>query len=177
MLQQAGSVSVEELRTKPRRLGSDDPPRSRILENADCFVALMVGAEPIEPLFTSLSVTIVRFRHRCPGLRQKSDASASGGRPDQAWRNDCPHARTTTTEVIRGIPHNHNITVVTNTVNIAMELSKRKDISVFVTGGYLRGDWFSLIGPTAMHALDQLVVNVFVYRRRRIDAAWGANLL
>jgi DeoR family transcriptional regulator of aga operon len=47
---------------------------------------------------------------------------------------------TTTLEIIRCLPLNQNITVVTNTVNIAMELSKRNDIDVFVTGGHLRGD-------------------------------------
>ena len=31
--------------------------------------------------------------------------------------------------------------------NAAMELSNRKDIDVFVTGGHLRGDWFSMVGP------------------------------
>jgi len=53
---------------------------------------------------------------------------------------------TTTTEVVRSLPQNFNITVVTNTVNIPMELSKRKDLNVYVTGGHLRGDWFSLVG-------------------------------
>jgi hypothetical protein len=50
------------------------------------------------------------------------------------------------TEVIRGLPMNYNITVVTNTVNVAMELSKRRDVYVFVTGGHLHGEWFSLVG-------------------------------
>jgi DeoR/GlpR family transcriptional regulator of sugar metabolism len=35
------------------------------------------------------------------------------------------------------------VTVVTNTANIAMELSKWKDVNVFATGG-LHGEWFSL---------------------------------
>ncbi len=53
---------------------------------------------------------------------------------------------TTTAEIIRGLPLNFKITVVTNTANIAMELSKRKDVNVFVTGGHLHGEWFSLVG-------------------------------
>jgi len=57
---------------------------------------------------------------------------------------------TTTAEVIRGLPLDSQITLITNTVNIAMELSKRKDINVFVTGGNLRGDWFSLVGRTGI---------------------------
>ena len=65
---------------------------------------------------------------------------------------------TTTTEVVRGLPLNHDITVVTNTVNVAMELSKRKDLKIFVTGGHLQGDWFSLVGPTAVQSLSQLLI-------------------
>jgi len=48
-------------------------------------------------------------------------------------------AGTTTTEVVRSLRSLSGITVVTNTVNVAMELSNRKDINVFVTGGTYAG--------------------------------------
>jgi len=62
---------------------------------------------------------------------------------------------TTTTLVTRSIPHRSGITVITSTVNIAMELSNRPDISVVVTGGILRPGWFSLVGPNAVDAMRQ----------------------
>lgn len=176
MLQQAGSVSVEDLRTSldvsvvtiRRDLG--------ILEERGLLRRNHGGAEPIEPLFyepfrndRSFQAQVSRFAAE---KRRIGRAAAALIKPGETIALT---PGTTTTEVIRGIPHNHNITVVTNTVNIAMELSKRKDISVFVTGGYLRGDWFSLIGPTAMHALDQLVVNVLFIGADGIDAAWGTT--
>lgn len=68
-------------------------------------------------------------------------------------------AGTTTTEVVRGIRNHHGVTVVTSTVNVAMELSKRKDLEVFVTGGFLRGDWFSLVGDAANYAMRQVFVD------------------
>jgi DeoR/GlpR family transcriptional regulator of sugar metabolism len=82
---------------------------------------------------------------------------------------------TTTTEVIRGLPLNHDITVVTNTVNVAMELSKRKDLKIFVTGGHLQGDWFSLVGPTAEQALSQVLITTAFIGADGIDAKWGAS--
>lgn len=82
---------------------------------------------------------------------------------------------TTTTEVIRGIPLNHKITVVTSTVNVAMELSKRKDLEVFVTGGHLRGDWFSLVGPTAAQSLSQVLIHTLFIGADGIDVAGGAS--
>jgi DeoR family transcriptional regulator, aga operon transcriptional repressor len=176
ILQQSGSVSVEDLRTNlavsvvtiRRDLG--------ILEERGLLRRTHGGAEPIEPLFyepfrndRSFQAQVSRFAAE---KRRIGRAAAALIKPGETIALT---PGTTTTEVIRGIPHNHNITVVTNTVNIAMELSKRKDISVFVTGGYLRGDWFSLVGPTAMHALDQLVVNVLFIGADGIDAAWGAT--
>jgi DeoR family transcriptional regulator of aga operon len=82
---------------------------------------------------------------------------------------------TTTTEVIRGVPLNHRITVVTSTVNVAMELSKRKDLDVFVTGGHLRGEWFSLVGPTASQSLSQLLISTLFIGADGIDAKHGAS--
>jgi len=82
---------------------------------------------------------------------------------------------TTTTEVIRGLPINYNITVVTNTVNVAMELSKRKDVYVFVTGGHLHGEWFSLVGSAALRSLDNMLINTMFIGADGMDAKWGAS--
>lgn len=72
---------------------------------------------------------------------------------------------TTNTQVARSIHHVQNVTVVTNAINLAMELVNRKEINVFVTGGYLGGNWFSLAGTTAYTAindfyLDKLFISV-----------------
>jgi DeoR/GlpR family transcriptional regulator of sugar metabolism len=63
---------------------------------------------------------------------------------------------TTATQVARSIRHRKGITVVTNAVNMAIGLSNRDDLTVFVTGGFLRGMWFSLVGPTGMNAVGEL---------------------
>ncbi len=65
-------------------------------------------------------------------------------------------AGTTTTQVARSIRHRKGITVVTNAINIAMELSHRADLKVIVTGGTMSGDWFALTGPTAISAVNEM---------------------
>lgn len=84
---------------------------------------------------------------------------------------------TTTAEIIRGLPLHSKITVVTNTANIAMELSKRKDVNVFVTGGHLHGDWFSLVGPTAIRSLENMLIHTMFVGADGIDAEWGVSCL
>jgi DeoR family transcriptional regulator of aga operon len=82
---------------------------------------------------------------------------------------------TTTAEIIRGLPLNSKITVVTNTANIAMELSKRKDVNVFVTGGHLHGEWFSLVGPSAIRSLENMLIHTMFVGADGIDPEWGVS--
>ena len=72
-------------------------------------------------------------------------------------------AGTTTTQVARSIRHRKGITILTNAINIAMELSHRADLKVIVTGGTMSGDWFALTGPFAISSVCEMFVDkVFI---------------
>src|SRR5262245_35349092 len=72
-------------------------------------------------------------------------------------------AGTTTTQVARSIRHRKGITVLTNALNVAMELSHMPDIKVCMTGGYLSGDWFALVGDMAQRNVAEMFVDkVFI---------------
>jgi DeoR family transcriptional regulator of aga operon len=72
-------------------------------------------------------------------------------------------AGTTTTQVARSIRHRKGITIVTNAINIAMELSHLADKKVWMTGGFLSGDWFALVGDIAQRNVAEIFVDkVFV---------------
>src|SRR5436190_2112021 len=64
-------------------------------------------------------------------------------------------AGTTTTQLARSIRHRRRITIVTNAVNIAMELSHLPEIKVSMTGGSLSGDWFALVGEEAQRNVNE----------------------
>ncbi len=68
----------------------------------------------------------------------------------------CLAPGTTTTEVVRSLRHRKNITVVVNSVNMAMELSQHQDLQVVVVGGTLRPNWFSLVGPLTEAAMQHI---------------------
>lgn len=175
-LQQAGTVSVEGL--------SKDLDVSLVtirrdldaLEHQGFLRRTHGGAISIEPLFyepfrndRSFLAQVERYADE----KRRIGRAAAGLIQDGEIIALTPG--TTTTEVVRGIPLNHKITVVTSTVNVAMELSKRKDLDVFVTGGHLRGDWFSLVGPTAGQALSNLLIHTLFIGADGIDPKWGLS--
>src|ERR1700735_5281956 len=66
---------------------------------------------------------------------------------------------TTTTAVARAIKHIQDLTVITNAVNIAAELAGT-EVEVILTGGTLRKNSFSLVGPLAERTLRQLSADI-----------------
>lgn len=82
---------------------------------------------------------------------------------------------TTTNQITRAIAPGKRITLVTNTVNVAMELSNRPEISVFVTGGFLHGGWFSLVGETAIDAVRRIFVDKAFIGANGLHADHGAT--
>lgn len=66
---------------------------------------------------------------------------------------------TTTLQVARSIRHGTNLTVVTNAVNVVLELAKRPGITVVSTGGRLRPNTLELVGPLAEQTLREIFVD------------------
>jgi len=175
-LQQSGRVTVESLSTQ---LGVSVVTVRRdldALEQKGLLRRTHGGAVSIEPLFYE------PFRRDRSFVAQVERAADEKRRIGRAAANLILPGETialtpgtTTTEVIRGLPMNYNITVVTNTVNVAMELSKRKDVYVFVTGGRLHGEWFSLVGSAALKSLENMLINTMFVGADGMDATWGAS--
>ena len=82
---------------------------------------------------------------------------------------------TTTVHVARSIPLGRRVTVLTNTLNIAMELCRRSDLTIFVIGGQLRSGWFSLLGPMATQSMRQMVVDKLFLGVKGVDPVRGAT--
>ncbi len=66
---------------------------------------------------------------------------------------------TTTTAVARAL-RGRDVVIVTNAVNIAMELAREPRIRVHLTGGRLRGASYELVGSAAAQTLQGLNVDV-----------------
>lgn len=60
---------------------------------------------------------------------------------------------TTTLEIAKNLHDFKNLTIVTNAINIAVELSNYKRFTVILLGGHLRGTSLSTVGPLAESTL------------------------
>jgi len=56
---------------------------------------------------------------------------------------------TTTREIARRLSDTDNLTIMTNAINIAFELVSKNNINVMITGGTVRSESYSLVGPDA----------------------------
>lgn len=66
---------------------------------------------------------------------------------------------TTTTAIAKGLKRFSRLTIITNAVNIAAELSGT-NFEVILTGGFLRRNSFSLVGPLAEEALAEMHADI-----------------
>jgi DeoR/GlpR family transcriptional regulator of sugar metabolism len=65
-------------------------------------------------------------------------------------------AGTTTTQVGRSIHDRKGVTIVTNAINIAMELSHRLDLKIIMTGGFLNKNCFALTGYSGIDSINEM---------------------
>ena len=79
---------------------------------------------------------------------------------------------TITAAIARALRNLRNVTVITNAVNIAVELS-RFNLDVILTGGYVRKNSFSLVGPMAEGTLRRLSADVFFLGVDSFDVEYG----
>ncbi len=67
------------------------------------------------------------------------------------------------------------VTIVTNALNIASELTVRQHIKIVVTGGVARPQSYELIGPLSYGVLEQVTLDVAFLGVNAIDVANGAS--
>ena len=173
-LQAGGEVTIEELCASLKasvatiRRDLDD------LEQRSLLRRTHGGAVPIGPLFYE------PFKHD-PSFQDMVESFAEEKRRIALSAASLVHTGdtvalsggTTTTEVVRYLKLLSGITILTNTVNVAMELSSCKGIDVVVTGGQLRGNWFTLVGPLANHAAQTMFADIMFIGVDGIDSRHG----
>ena len=159
-LLRTGEVLVTELVSQLNVSPATVRRALRSLERKGLLRRTHGGAVPLEPLlyepFRHVSSFQEQEKHRVLEKRQIGLAAAELVADGDTIAIG---AGTTTTQVARSIRHRKGITIVTNAINIAMELSHRDDLKVLVTGGWVSGSWFALVGPGAIHSAGEMFVD------------------
>jgi DeoR family transcriptional regulator, aga operon transcriptional repressor len=79
---------------------------------------------------------------------------------------------TTTTAIARACRHFKSLTIITNATNIAAELADTS-VEVILTGGVLRANSFSLVGPLAEESLQKLSADLLFLGVDGFDVRYG----
>ncbi len=86
-------------------------------------------------------------------------------------------AGTTSTQVGRALRHRANIRVVTNAINIGMELCNQPGMRTSITGGVLPYAWsFSLTGPAAIRYMEDVFLDKLILNMVGIHAERGCTV-
>jgi DeoR family transcriptional regulator of aga operon len=178
-LRHKGSISLDELITE---LGASAASVRRDLAKLEAKGLVRRthgGVMLVEPLlyepFRYDSVFQNREQHRTAEKRRIGLAAAELIQENETVGFT---AGTTTTHVARNLRNRHNIRVITNAVNIAMELSNCVGLRTFVTGGFVQ--WagsFSLIGQVAITTLNDIYMDRVFVSVCGIDVARGLTVI
>lgn len=82
---------------------------------------------------------------------------------------------TTTMEVARQLNSFENLTVITNALNIAIELTQYPQIKLIIPGGFLRDKSLSLVGPISQNSIKNYFCDKFFIGVDGIDTEYGIS--
>jgi len=175
----AGTATIEELLSVA---GSSAPSIRRDLarlENRGLIRRTHGGAELVEPLlyepFRFDSSFLAREQRHAAEKRRIGLAAAE---LIQAGETVGLSAGTTTTHVGRSLRHREKIQVITNAINIGMELCNQTAIRTYLTGGEVLWAWaFALTGNAALNFLDSVYMDKVFLSVTGLDAERGATTL
>ena len=178
-LLRTGSASVEEILAV---VGSSAPSIRRDLarlENRGLIRRTHGGATLVEPLlyepFRYDSSFLAREQKHAVEKRRIGLAAAE---LVQANETVGLTAGTTTTHIGRSLRHRDKIQVITNAINIGMELCNQPGIRTYLTGGVVPWAWsFSLTGNAALSFLDDVYMDKVFLSVTGLSSERGATTL
>ena len=176
LLREKDSLTVEDICTTLSVSPITARRDLRDLENQGLLRRTTGGAVPVEPLFYEAFRYDSTFQEQLErNASEKRRIAVEASELVQNGQTIGSTAGTTTTLVIRGLRHRTDLTLklVTNGVNIAMEIGQQKHLEVFLTGGRMRGDWFSLAGGDAIQTMRKYFVDILFLGVNGIDPEQG----
>ncbi|TCZ77419.1 DeoR/GlpR transcriptional regulator [Paenibacillus albiflavus] len=153
MLKQQGKISINELIEK---LDCSEATARRDLDLLDKRGDLIrtIGGALYEGISTSREIPFSEKRQKL--WLEKEAIARKAMEFIEEGDSVCLSGGTTTYLIAKELKSRHGITVVTNAVNIAMELADSEGIQVVVIGGVMRAKNYELCGPLAEKTIEHL---------------------
>jgi DeoR/GlpR family transcriptional regulator of sugar metabolism len=156
-----GRVSAEDLSQQLQVNASTIRRDLEKLERQKLLRRIHGGAVPIDSLSYSTYAEDLTFQENMGRyVEEKTRIATAALQLIQPGDTLALSPGTTTTHLARLLRRYPiaNLTVVTNAVNIAMELTGVKSLTLTLIGGLLLPDFFALVGPMAELSLSQMYV-------------------
>jgi DeoR/GlpR family transcriptional regulator of sugar metabolism len=163
---------LQELMTNGRVLAEDLSQRLQVntstirrdlekLERQQLLRRVHGGAVPLNNLSYTYADDLTFQKNMGHFVEEKTRIAMAALRLIQPGDTLALSPGTTTTHLARCIRRvqTPDLTVVTNAVNIAMELAGVNGLSLTLTGGLFLPDFFALVGPLAEQGLSQMYVS------------------
>lgn len=83
---------------------------------------------------------------------------------------------TTAMQITKNLNRKKNLSVLTNSLNHGIELSKINTIDVLIVGGQLRKNSYALVGPVTKRSLDKLYVDILFLGVNGISIKHGLTI-
>lgn len=160
-LRRNGRVEAEEL-SKQLAVNSSTIRRDlERLERQNLLRRIHGGAVPIDTLsYSTYDYDLTFQKNSSKQLDEKSIIAQAALKLIEPGDTIGFSPGTTTTYLARALRQTQmvNLNVVTNALNIAMELAGLPGVNLAVTGGILLPDFFALVGPSAEQSLSQIYI-------------------
>ncbi len=156
-----GRITVEDLSQQLQVNSSTIRRDLERMERQNLLRRVHGGAVPVDTLAYSTYAYDLTFQENMgKQVEEKSRIALAAAHLIEPGDTIALSPGTTTTYLARSIRHLQiqNLTVITNAVNIAMELSGLPGVNLTLTGGLLLSDFFALVGPLAEQSLTQMFV-------------------
>ena len=154
---QDGEVTVEQLAERFKTSHATIRRELRYLEKAGLLRRTHGGAIQVEPMLYEPFRRFSSFRAQDEmQAAEKRRIGLAAAEMIKDGEIVALSAGTTTTQVGRSIHDRKDVTIVTNAINIAMELSHRVDLKIVMTGGLLNKNCFALTGSLGIASVNEM---------------------
>lgn len=170
-LNAAGEVSLADLAKALRASEATIRRDVAVLAQQGLLIRTHGGARPVGGL-TELPVNLRDGRNRQAKQRiaRRAAELIPAGRHAMALTGG-----TTAAEVLRALDHRHDLTIITNSITIALEAAQQGQSRVLIAGGVLRTSSMELVGSLTESTFRQINVATAIVGTDGISAEGGVT--